>query len=125
MASIHIEPNMKVHRAALTIQSAWRSWVAPGLPTTLAEWHEQPDWKYYNPIIDVVSHLTDKVGPDITREIAMFSSESVDRNEAAKDIQWWWRGLQWCDDDDDEEWRHRCVGPYSDDLSRCFGLCCN
>lgn len=303
MASIHIEPNMEVHRAAMTIQSAWRSWVAPGLPTvttTLAEWHEdqeyeigtvhwevntenteqewtylgnglwtteactetlqsvltkmriilsspkwsmqdarnwvrnlgnvapealmtqlatfctalepkirfrhqrvffmkcerlplelcntvmsflapteemnrrllsaarysvreeatfrdmgglwdmpidelneevikdalpllayeQPDWKYYNPIIDVVSYLTDKVGPDITREIAMFSSESVDRNEAAKAIQWWWlrRGLQWDDDnddDDDEEWRYRCVGPYSDDLSRCFGLCCN
>jgi len=89
--------------------------------------YEQPDWKYYNPIIDVVSYLTDKVGPDITREIAMFSSKSVERNEAAKAIQMWWLGLQYYDDDDDddEEWRYRCVGPYSDDLSRCFGLCCN
>ena len=87
--------------------------------------YEQPDWKYYNPIINVVSYLTDKVGPDITREIAKFSSKSVERNEAAKTIQMWWWWLQYDDDDDDEEWRYRCVGPYSDDLSRCFGLCCN
>ena len=89
---------------------------------------------YLNPIVCVVPHLMEKLDGvvDVVREIGEFSSGTTERDEAARTIQIWWEGLlarerDYYDDyyDDYEPWRYGCVGPYSENYSRCFGPCCN
>ena len=89
---------------------------------------------YFNPIVCVVPYLMEKLSgvTDVVRAIGEFSSGTTERDEAARTIQSWWEGLlarerEEYDDyyDDYEPWRYGCVGPYSENYSRCFGPCCN
>ena len=96
-------------------------------------YHHSATPVYLNPIVCIIPHLMEKLNADVVREIGEFSSGTTERDEAARTIQSWWEGLLAREReeygiyyyDDYEPWRYGCVGPYSENYSRCFGPCCN